>query len=854
MFDGEPSSKRMTQEVIRTLRESISEAKGREVFFAGTLDENGILVSVRVVGRGNLESVPALFNSIYPTEVVLHNHPTGDLEPSDPDLNIAHEFHGRGNSFYIINNDATRVYVVVEPFIPKTPVLIEERKVAQTFAPGGLLSKEMETFEVRPQQIEMAKAVASAFNNSTMSIIEAPTGVGKTMAYLLPAVLWALNNDERVVISTRTINLQEQIILKDIPFLRQCIKKEFRACLVKGRGNYVCLNKLHRTFAEISLLDDPNRIEQIKMIFQWAKKTQDGSISDLPFVPVKFLWESVCCERDICAGTYCNHFASCFLVRARQEMALAEILVVNHHILFADMTLKFGLTLDTKSNVLPKFRYLIFDEGHSIEDSATESFSLSTTRHGLYKTINRLFHLKKEQEIGLLPFLKARLKKNYQQLYPKELNKVIALIDKELKPACISTQEIIEDAFSALKEYVLESAGDVGKETIKWRVTERRAEEPDFMRLFRKKIQPAIDQTRELVHLGKELIEVLRKIQGEDFSRERDFLFDVFELEAYMKRLEESSNALEKCGHKHIQDHEVCWITIDDYDEDKVGVTVCPLDVGEHLFNFVYSNMNSVIITSATLAVQRSFEFAKARSGFNHVSEDQLQELLLDSPFDYESQCLLCVPTDTAEPSSPEYLEELVEHVRTILSVTKGHALILFTSFHALDYVYSYLEHDLRKKKIHTLCQGRDPRSRLLKEFREDPSSVLFATDSFWEGVDVAGDALQCVVLTRLPFRVPTDPIVEARAEAIRLEGGDPFLEYSLPQAVIKLRQGFGRLIRRSTDWGAVVVLDNRILNKRYGKVFLESLPQVTLVHGPADTVWEQLDHFFRARRKGKVH
>ncbi len=850
MAQGESILNRMTREAADQLHGHIQEAGGNEVFCAGALDGNGLLTAVRVLARGHASAVPALFAMLELREVVLHNHPSGNLEPSDADLELASIYSAHGHGVYIVDNATTSVYVVVEPFLPRERECLNARELEQAFAADSTLARKLDGFELRPQQIEMTESIAAAFNRNGIALIEAPTGVGKTLAYLLPATLWALRNKERIVISTRTINLQEQIILHDLPLLRNCLGEEFNACLVKGRGNYVCLHKLDRAFSEVTLFEEPHRLEQLHGIVDWAEKTRDGSVSDLPFMPDRMLWERVCCEADVCVGGSCRHFRNCFFMQARRDMAAADLLVVNHHMLFADVAVKRETGDFSASAVLPSYGRVIFDEAHSIEDAATEYFGISATRAGMHKVMNRLLHVESGQERGLLPFLKLKLMRNCPQVSIDEYQAYLELIEKQVQPAVLLTEDTLDDAFTALREYTSENSGQIGRE-IQWRLTPEILSAASLRELHEEIILPAVFQTQVLMRLAQDLLDKLKTIRSLEPGDESPVQMEVVELAACLRRMQQVADALTEFTEETLEDNTVRWIEINSRDEDKVRIARCPLAVGKPLAEWVYAKTDSIIMTSATLAVQKKFDYCKGRIGLDLAEAGRVQELLLGSPFDYKRQALLCVPTGGPDPNAPAFLETAVEHIRSILKITRGHAFVLFTSFGSLDFAYEQLEDELLSRGIRPLCQGRDSRSRLLQAFREDISSVLFGTDSFWEGVDVAGEALQCVIVTRLPFRVPTEPILEARAKAIEQAGGNAFMDFSVPQAVIKLRQGFGRLIRRRTDWGTVVVLDNRIVTKYYGRIFMNSLPDVPVVRGPAEKVWEALEKFYREKRSG---
>jgi ATP-dependent DNA helicase DinG len=848
MPDGEAILNRITRTAADLLQQQITAAGGREVFFAGILDPQGMVDEVRVLARGHAEAVPALFTQLNPREVVIHNHPSGNLAPSNADLELAAIYSAHGHGVFIIDNPATRVYVVVEPSTPRKKTLLNARELVREFSNGSTLAKSIGDFELRPQQVKMAEAIIDAFNNDGMVVVEAPTGVGKTMAYLLPALQWAKHNKERIVVSTRTINLQEQIIHHDLPLLQQGMEEPLHACLVKGRSNYLCRRKLEHAFAEISLFDDETGAGQLRLLNSWADDARGGSLAELHFVPDRAVWEKVSCEADMCAGGSCRHFQSCFFMAARKEMARADLLVVNHHMLFADVAVKKELGDFTGAAVLPKYSRVIFDEAHSIEDAATEYFGVNATRAATQKTLGRLLRIEMQSERGLIPFLKLKLMRNCPQVTTEEYETFVALIDNQIHPALLLALDALDEAFTGLREYTAEAAGQMGRE-IKWRLTPDILAQPELRRLHDETIMPAVNNLRALVRFCEGLLEKLTTIKPYEPEDESPVLMEVLELTALIRKMQNIADALGECTRDTLEDNTVRWIEIDSKYETHVRVARCPLAVGKPLAEWVYNNLDTVVMTSATLAVRKQFTYFKNRVGLDLLDDDKVQVLLLDSPFDYAKQAMLCIPTDTPPPSAPEFLESCEESIRRILEITGGHAFILFTSFYALDHAYRKLEEELQAQGITPLCQGKATRSQLLDAFRKDPKSVLFATDSFWEGVDVAGDALQCVIVTRLPFRVPSEPVLEARAQAIEQAGGNAFMQYSVPQAVIKLRQGFGRLIRRRTDWGAVIILDNRIISKYYGRTFITSLPALPVAKGTSDETWDALQAFYEAKR-----
>ncbi|MBX3180524.1 MAG: DEAD/DEAH box helicase [Candidatus Hydrogenedentes bacterium] len=841
---GENILTRFTPSAARSVQEAIEGTGGREVFFAGSVDGQGRVAQVRVCARGHESAVPALFESLEVRDVVIHNHPSGNLAPSEADVQLASMYSAHGHGVYIVDNDVTRVYVVVEPFLPKQVTRLDPLELRGMFSPGGAVGRTVPGFEVRPQQVRLMEAAAAAFNEGKIAVVEAPTGVGKTFAYLLPAALWSRRNKERIVISTRTINLQEQIIDKDIPLIRKVINEPLEACLVKGRGNYLCLRKLERALSEAQLFDDETTQHQLAAIGEWAEKTEDGSKTDLPFMPGREVWERVCSESDSCSMGRCPDTKRCFVGKARREMGKADLLVVNHHMLFSDIAIKQEAGDFTAQAVLPHYKRVIFDEAHSIEDSATEYFGMSATLLGAKASFGRFIRTERGQERGLLPTIVVMLMKECPQLSVDDFHTIQKLVEERIKPALSECRENAEDIFVALRALASLRSGQIGRD-IKWRLTEDALRDPTLRQIHNERVVPFADAVTKLMQDVQTLLRRLRAIPPRDDGEEAPLVAERAQLQAYANRVERVANALLETTSEEIQENSVRWIEVDARNEQFVRVARCPLEVGAPLAEWVYGNLDTVLMTSATLAVQREFGYLFQRLGLDQVRPERIVSAILDSPFDYREQAMLCLLSDVVDPSDRGFLDDSVEGIRRALAISRGHAFVLFTSFYALDHAYKRLEGELRQAGITPLRQGDAGRSQLLDRFRADTASVLFATDSFWEGVDVAGDSLQCVILPKLPFRVPTEPIQQARAEAIDARNGNAFMAYSVPQAVIKFRQGFGRLIRRRSDRGAVVVLDQRVLTKRYGRVFLESLPPMQIIRGDRDAVFEAMAQFF---------
>lgn len=841
---GQPAARRIGDDAVRAIAHAIEEAGGREVFFAGQLDRDGLVVRARVLARGNESAVTAVIEGMKVGEVAIHNHPSGNIAPSDADLRLSGVFAFQGNGMYIVDNSVSRVYVVVEPYLEDKHQKVDVSELARDLAPDGPLSRFVPQFEVRPQQEQMMEVVVTAFNTDGIAVVEAPTGVGKTFAYLLPAIQWAVRNKERVVVSTKTINLQEQIVHKDIPILRRALGENFSAVLVKGRNNYLCWRRLQRALSEATLFSDEEEQSVLRAVAEWAEKTTDGSLSDLPFVPPKEVWNNICSETDSCRLSNCPSPQNCFLGRARRDIAKADILVVNHHMLFSDLAIKRETGNFSALAVLPSYRRVIIDEAHSVEDSATEYFGAEATRAGALALIGRFIRNDRGRERGLLPFLSMKLTKEKSSLSIPEIEKVLDAVDNQLYPALAASRDALAAAFDAIRHLVAERCGQLGHE-IKWRLTPEVLRDEDLREIHTVYVLPAVEEVMKCAEATTNLIGLLKNAKADDRVGEPPFATELFQMEAYRDRLLRLANTLAEGTSESLAPNTVRWIEIETGNANVVRIVRCPLEIAEPLADWVYGNLHTLVMTSATLSVRRRFDYFNGRVGLDRFPERAPAEVAIDSPFDFQAQALLCIPTDLAAPDERAFHDDIVKSVREILRITRGHAFVLFTSFYALDYAHSRLEKELAAAGITALKQGTAQRTRLLDRFRSDASSVLFATDSFWEGVDVPGDALQCVVLTKLPFRVPTEPILQARSEAIEEAGGNAFMEFTVPQAVIKFRQGFGRLIRRRTDRGAIIVLDRRVTTKHYGKVFLESLPGMRIVTGPSAGVYLALQKFF---------
>jgi ATP-dependent DNA helicase DinG len=459
--------------------------------------------------------------------------------------------------------------------------------------------------------------------------------------------------------------------------------------------------------------------------------------------------------------------------------------------------------------------------------------------------LGRLLRMERGRERGLLPLLRQRLVKECTQISVQEFEKIQTLLEARVLPELATCREFLNNAFDAIRVVTAASCGQIGRD-VKWRLVPQALALPALRAVHANEVMPAVEALRGLVQQATVLFKRLKDIPPPDDERMSPLTGDVQELGAYLARLERTANVLSEVTSAELEDNTVRWIEIDAENPHFIRLARCPLHVGKPLAEWVYENLGTVVMTSATLSVGHGFDYLYDRLGLELVSRDRVAAQEIDSPFDFQKQAMLGIVTDLPDPGAPGFQEASVACMREAIRCSGGHAFILFTSFFALDQAYRQLHAELRRDGLTPLRQGETGRTQLLERFRSEPSSVLFATDSFWEGVDVAGEALQCVILPKLPFRVPTEPILEARAEAIEAAGGNAFMDYALPQAVIKFRQGFGRLIRRRSDRGVVLVLDRRIVTKHYGRVFLKSLPPLRVVRGPQAAVLGEVNAFFQ--------
>lgn len=648
----------------------------------------------------------------------------------------------------------------------------KDASLHQFFAPGGVLSRTHPLYEFRRGQLQMAQAVEQALEEKRHLIVEAGTGTGKTLAYLLPVI----RSGKRVIISTGTKNLQEQLFYKDVPFLEQALYGDsgsrLSVCYMKGRNNYLCRKKLY-DLTDQPVLSGLEEIEQYRAIAAWEKNTSTGDRAELAELPeASLLWHKLDARADACTGQKCSQWERCFITEMRRRAMESDIVIVNHHLFFADLAIKLQAEGAPDAGILPEAAAVIFDEAHELEDVAGNYFGISVSNLRVEDLARDIEHSMQHNRLlsasvsGALGSLRDR-----SQLF------FSLLPAGEGRFAFETRREFLEengDEFVALDQSLTRLAGEL----------EALPQKPEEIFNF-------VRRAQELqVQLG--------------FALESEDRNTVFWIERRGRYTPQRHRDTEKTKENfHGRQH--------------VFLQATPIDVGPILRECLWSKLDSAVLTSATLAVGGGFEYIRKRLGMEHARES-----VLPSHFDYESQAVLYVPPDLPDPRTPQFTAKAAERIRKLLEITRGRAFVLFTSYAQMNDIYQRL---LGEVEFPMLRQGDAPKSALLEEFRLTPNAVLFATSSFWQGVDVQGEQLSCVIIDRLPFAVPSDPVVAARVKAIDAEGGNAFFQYQVPAAVITLKQGFGRLIRSLHDRGLLVLLDNRILKKQYGRVFIESLP-----------------------------
>ncbi|MEK7484360.1 MAG: helicase C-terminal domain-containing protein, partial [Planctomycetota bacterium] len=794
----------VTQHLLRTFLKISSAPK--QAFFQGFRGNQKVIQQIFSIEKTSDVFATSIDQEESPCALIIC-HPEHLFSLSLEEILLAEQLRERQCAFFIVNLEVTQLYPVVHLSLGTEKLVTEE--VLHLFSQEGPLSQKIKGYESREPQIEMVQEICQAYNCNKHLLIEAGTGTGKSFAYLVPSILLAIQHRERCVISTHTIHLQEQLLQKDIPQLQQSLNLSFDAVLLKGRTNYLCKRKLQENADSIKLLKgDPDPVQkEILQIREWATTATEGSLSELPFVPSTEAWDWVKSQTETSLRKDCQFYESCFYYQSRRKATKAQLVIVNHHLLLADLNMR---EEENTPGILPVYTRIVLDEAHHLEEVATTYFGQQSSQFEILKILGRILPPKSKKQKGFLSKIQKELHK-----YSDELS---LQLDGFLGEISHHHQDFLDEVVEAFTQFyqnlhVLHSAEGT------LRITEEIRQHTVFSAL-REEGETLVQNINEYIYVLQELRTRLKRVFTDQTPEEMGILK---ELESFLLQLNNQGQVITLCL---LQDspEEIRWI---EFKKNGNFLTfhLSPLQIAPILKEKLFEPYSSVILTSATLSTNENFSFIKNRLGLDLLSETRLSERILSSPFDYPKQCILAVPTDGLLPTEIGYDRHIFQFSAQVIRILGGRIFLLFTSFKSMIWVYEELQKEFPDQKILFLKQGALPRSTLLKIFKENSSSVLLGVDSFWEGVDVPGDALSVVILTKLPFPVPSEPVIQARMEYLEKQGQDAFRDFTLPQAIIKLKQGFGRLIRTSTDRGIVYILDRRILTKSYGKAFFKSLP-----------------------------
>ena len=704
---------------------------------------------------------------------------------------------------------------------------------------NGVISDKLDSYELRPQQLDMALAIEKSIEENKHLIVEAGTGVGKSIAYLIPFIFWTIKNKKKVIISTYTKTLQEQLIKKDLPFLHNALKSantnehhnnstkdsaqqdqfDFSFALCVGGQNYLCLRRFHQAQMH-GILNTKKEFNEFQNIIQWETRTKKGLRSELDFEPSQTVWSKMCRESDLCFGKKCSFKDDCYYNKARRKEYKAQILVTNHHLFFANMA--------NDGRVLPDFDAVVFDEAHTLEDIATSYFGIEISNSRIKYLLDSILNPKTGK--GLI----SRLFHSTNASDPAKQTSIIRDIEKLLKEASSASDLFFSE--------IIEKYGTSNKTT---RIRERGAV-TNYLNKPLSELAEAMESLLDIVKTEEEKLEILA-FSGRCSETNRNISTIInqdLEESVYWAEIEKRrsravsfpqtlqlTNSLEPINHRHT----------------RCSLLAAPINIAEGFQKQIFDKIKPVVLVSATLSINGNFKYIKGRLGipvsentqisisdkdhqqkkrdFEKTKDEDFCEKIIGSPFNYNENALIYVPGNIPDPNQePEkFKRNIIKHIKEITSHSQGRSFILFTSFKMLNAVYEEIMDDMQAYTL--LRQGDKPRYLLVEEFKHSHKPILFGTATFWQGVDVPGDALKCVIITKLPFAVPNDPIIEAKMELLKSQNKNPFMFYQVPQAITLLRQGFGRLIRSTTDTGIVAILDPRIKNKFYGKYFLNSLP-----------------------------
>lgn len=797
---------RFSEESLHVIKEYLIENDNKSIILKATFDENEVIQEPFFLSLYKKKTFEETLTKVKRDEVVIRITKPNQLYPNDLELELSEELFNRRNIAYcLLSSDLDDFYFIQD--IDRTN--LEKIDIEDYFSKEGILVNEIKGFEHRHEQEEMAKNIQNAVNNNKKIIVEAGTGTGKTLAYLIPAIKWAIANKKKVIIATNTINLQEQLLLKDIPLAKSVIKDEFSYALVKGRTNYLC----KRLFTELSLGKSADietfsmeAREQIEYILKWGNKTKTGDKAELPFEVYPDVWELVQSTTELCLGKKCPFRKECFHMKTRMKKMEADILISNHHVFFSDLNVRAETDFDSEYLILPRYDMVIFDEAHNIESVARSYFSVEVSKISFTRLLHRIYQkkIKKKKEKSAL----TRVEETIDEKYLEKTGDYLELL-KSMKSEIYNLQTIGDEYFDEIRKmFETNTEAPIRKSLNSFEMTKS-----NFLENLRAKKEFFQAKLAEFLNLMMAFNNVI--------DEEKDKNPEVINFNNHLKIFKKYIDSFKFINNFSDADY-VYWLDINSK-RTNVVLTATPLNIAQKLSSVLYENLNRLVFASATIMANGNFEYFKKSLG---LDEEECLECFIESPFDYENQMSVYIPADIQDSENLNaFVTDASKFILDILKKTKGKAFILFTSYTMLNQIYYSIVNKLKNSNFEIFLHGEKPRSQLIKEFKEAKNPVLFGTTSFWEGVDVQGENLSNVIITKLPFLVPTDPIVAAISKKIEETGGNSFLDFQLPEAIIKFKQGVGRLIRKKTDRGNVFILDSRVIKKRYGSAFIKALP-----------------------------
>ncbi|WP_339063208.1 ATP-dependent DNA helicase [Fusobacterium animalis] len=797
---------RFSEESLQTIKKYLEEHNNKSMIFKATFDEDEKIQKPFFLSLYKKKSFEETLTKVGKNEVIIRTTKPNQLYPSDMELELSEELYTRRNIAYcLLSSDLDDFYFVQD--IDR--IFLEEIDIENYFAKDGILAKEIKGFEYRQEQEEMAQYIQDAINEDRKIIVEAGTGTGKTLAYLIPSIKWAVTNKKKVIIATNTINLQEQLLLKDIPLAKSIIKDEFSYVLVKGRNNYVC----KRLFNELVLgksIDietfSMEAREQIEYILKWGNKTKTGDKAELPFEVYPDVWELVQSTTELCLGKKCPYRKECFYMKTRMEKMEADILISNHHVFFADLNVRAETDFDSEYLILPRYDMVIFDEAHNVESVARSYFSVEVSKISFTRLLNRIYQKKnkrKKEKSALI-----RVEDTVDEKNLEDSEQYIYLLNT-LKEEISILQNIGDEYFDEIRKiYETNTEAPIKKSLNNFEMTKSR-----FLENLREKKDIFQSKLADFLNLMMSFNNVI--------DEEKDKNPEVINFNNHLKMFKAYIDSF-KFINSFEDDNYIYWLDINSK-RTNVILTATPLNIAQKLSTVLFDNLDRLVFASATIVVNGNFDYFKKSLG---LDEEDCIEAIIKSPFDYDEQMSVYIPSDIQDSENINaFVSDASKFILNILLKTNGKAFILFTSYTMLNQIYYSISKKLKDKGFEVFLHGDKPRSQIIKEFKEAENPILFGTTSFWEGVDVQGENLSNVIITKLPFLVPTDPVVSAISKKIEEDGGNSFMDFQLPEAIIKFKQGVGRLIRKKTDSGNIFILDNRILKKRYGSLFINALP-----------------------------